>query len=375
MDLIHFFGYDPENSEERDSLIAFVSSRLSSMEIGAWDYYSYRSQQGPEFYFARERGAEPFSFNIHLHGFTDEFLILTERLSDPEAPMDGLIKARTDSGETFFWENPRAEGDEIPERRENMPLVFKPPNFHWYDHLKFPARARVQLAAFPFQVELFPHGYHFPVSDKAQEDLLRFYASPIGLRLVEDNLFHPILEFGGIITAVSSFTYELSNRLMHLASVQTLGLCMDMLIPASATDSAPTPGMSVRASCWLTGRIKEVYPARLEEAVPSWVFLLQTRVAGAFYHDLGEKSQMLGFWDYLALQREPENPHDPRAVAVLTPDGDMLGYIPRDRNHEIAALLDQGEKMHARLIYKFLRDSTQEYIIRIYTRNSVRLDR
>ena len=72
-------------------------------------------------------------------------------------------------------------------------------------------------------------------------------------------------------------------------------------------------------------------------------------------------------------RREPENEHDPRAVAILTPDGDMLGYIPRISNQRIAALLDAGEKAHARLIFKSLQGSSQEYIFRVYTRGSIRL--
>jgi hypothetical protein len=60
-------------------------------------------------------------------------------------------------------------------------------------------------------------------------------------------------------------------------------------------------------------------------------------------------------------------------VALLTAEGEKLGYIPRDRNQEIAALLDRGEQMHARLIFKFLNGSNQEYIVRVYTRGSILL--
>ncbi len=372
IDLIRFFGYDPENSQEQSDLMEWVTSRVSQMDIDAWHYFSYRSRQGPEFYFVKESGKESFSFNIHLHGFNDQQLVLTDWLPDPEAPMDGLIKARTNSGEAVFYESKQAGKEDQPEWRENMPLVFKPPNFHWYDHLKLPALARVQLAAFPIEIELYHHGYRFPVSEE-NKDLLRYFASPVGVSLVANNIYHPILEFGGNITAVSSYSNELRGRLMHILTVQTLGLTMDVLIPASAAAQTPIPGMSVRATCWLTGRIKEIFPLGADEKSLSWVFLMQTRVAGAMYHDLGEKKYALGFWDYIELRREPDNPHDPRAVALLTAEGEKLGYIPRDRNQEIAALLDRGEQMHARLIFKFLNGSNQEYIVRVYTRGSILL--
>ena len=85
IDLIRFFGYDPENSQEQSDLMEWVTSRVSQMDIDAWHYFSYRSRQGPEFYFVKESGKESFSFNIHLHGFTDQQLVLTDWLPDPEA--------------------------------------------------------------------------------------------------------------------------------------------------------------------------------------------------------------------------------------------------------------------------------------------------
>ncbi len=40
----------------------------------------------------------------------------------------------------------------------------------------------------------------------------------------------------------------------------------------------------------------------------------------------------------LTLRPEPENPHDPHAVAVLLADGQAVGYVPR----EIAPLVGAG---------------------------------
>lgn len=373
--LLDYLGYELNNEQDRSRFIDMATSRLSVLRIGAWEYLSYRSIQGPEVYFGKDMLDKVNSFSVHFHSFTSQELLLTERFPDPESAPEGLFGARTANGENLYYGEDNAEGERQHTTRDSMPLVFKPPNFHWYDHIALPARGLVQLAAFPKEIQLVPPGSAFPMPGKESEQKLRFYASPIGVHLVEKGVFHPILEFGGLITALSSYTNELSNKLVYVATVQTVGLSLDLLIPAGMTPLAPTPGMLVRATCWLTGRIKEVYPAEPQETVPSWVFLLQTRAAGTFYHDLGDKKPLLGFWDELTLQREPENTYDPRAVAILTPDGEKLGYIPRDRNQDCAALLDAGEKMHARLIFKFLQDSSQEYIVRVYTRSSVRLEK
>ena len=40
----------------------------------------------------------------------------------------------------------------------------------------------------------------------------------------------------------------------------------------------------------------------------------------------------------MTLRPEPDNPHDPHAVAVLLETGEPVGYVPR----EIAPLVDAG---------------------------------
>jgi hypothetical protein len=52
--------------------------------------------------------------------------------------------------------------------------------------------------------------------------------------------------------------------------------------------------------------------------------------------------------DKLALIREPENPHDPKAVRVEW-HGHKLGYVPRDDNVDLARLMDNGDRVEARI--------------------------
>jgi hypothetical protein len=52
--------------------------------------------------------------------------------------------------------------------------------------------------------------------------------------------------------------------------------------------------------------------------------------------------------DFLVLIREPNNPHDPRAVRVEW-NGEKLGYLPRAENRAVAAEMDQGGRVEARI--------------------------
>jgi HIRAN domain len=44
----------------------------------------------------------------------------------------------------------------------------------------------------------------------------------------------------------------------------------------------------------------------------------------------------------LRLRRDPENPHDPRAIAVDTGEGAQVGWVPRELAARIAPELDAG---------------------------------
>jgi hypothetical protein len=52
----------------------------------------------------------------------------------------------------------------------------------------------------------------------------------------------------------------------------------------------------------------------------------------------------------LALRRDPANPHDEHAIAVLAPGGGQLGWVPRELAAEIAPRLDAGEPWSAVLL-------------------------
>lgn len=51
--------------------------------------------------------------------------------------------------------------------------------------------------------------------------------------------------------------------------------------------------------------------------------------------------------DTLDLVREPLNPHDPLAVAIVTVSGTKVGYLARDRACWIAPKIDRGMPLNA----------------------------
>ena len=58
--------------------------------------------------------------------------------------------------------------------------------------------------------------------------------------------------------------------------------------------------------------------------------LIVTHVAGAVHRPEALASDGAAPGSALALRAEPDNPHDPNAVAVLLASGEPVGYVPRD---------------------------------------------
>ncbi len=77
--------------------------------------------------------------------------------------------------------------------------------------------------------------------------------------------------------------------------------------------------------------------------------LVQSSPLAGFRYYAGETLwQEMREGDRLALIREPQNTHDPNAVRVEW-QGRKLGYLPRAENRAVAAAMDVGEQVDARI--------------------------
>ena len=84
------------------------------------------------------------------------------------------------------------------------------------------------------------------------------------------------------------------------------------------------------------------------------LLIQESPVAGFQYHDGETVWPRLSAGDSLRLLREPDNPHDRRAVAVYWGTS-KLGYVPRAANTAVSQMMDRGERLAARV--KRLRES------------------
>ena len=78
------------------------------------------------------------------------------------------------------------------------------------------------------------------------------------------------------------------------------------------------------------------------------VLIQHSPLAGSQYYALSTVWQEIRPGDALALVREADNRHDRHAIRVEW-RGHTLGYVPRTENRVIAAALDAGDRLTARV--------------------------
>ena len=74
------------------------------------------------------------------------------------------------------------------------------------------------------------------------------------------------------------------------------------------------------------------------------IYLISARIAGSFYvNDIEELVENIDIGSKLKFVREPNNEYDKLAILVKDPEGNKLGYVPRDDNPILARLMDAGK--------------------------------
>ena len=80
------------------------------------------------------------------------------------------------------------------------------------------------------------------------------------------------------------------------------------------------------------------------------ILVQNSPLAGFQYHAGMQLWQAMKPGDALTLVREPDNRHDANAVRVDW-HGQKLGYLPRAENRAVAAEMDRGTRIEARIAH------------------------
>lgn len=94
--------------------------------------------------------------------------------------------------------------------------------------------------------------------------------------------------------------------------------------------------------------MQQVLPLESQPQTPKQVVLQRTALAGFRHHEAPELWSAFRRGQILTLVREPENRHDPLAIAVCW-RGRKLGYLPRTANLFVSVLMDKGRTITAQI--------------------------
>jgi hypothetical protein len=84
-------------------------------------------------------------------------------------------------------------------------------------------------------------------------------------------------------------------------------------------------------------------------AAEARIIVQESPLAGFQYYEGKALWDMMRVADALRLVREPRNPHDANAVRIEW-RGEMLGYLPRRENADVARQMDLGAPVKARVV-------------------------
>lgn len=89
--------------------------------------------------------------------------------------------------------------------------------------------------------------------------------------------------------------------------------------------------------------------AKAKKIASKFISLFQCHVAGLQYYQGPMIFSHLKPGVQLKLLREPNNPHDSKAIGVFISNGHKRGYVPRTHNPLPADLMDNGHKLKSSL--------------------------
>ena len=78
------------------------------------------------------------------------------------------------------------------------------------------------------------------------------------------------------------------------------------------------------------------------------ILVQRSSLAGSQFYALDRLAPQMRVGDPLTLIREPTNGHDSHAIRVEW-HGQQLGYVPRANNRALAAAMDRGDRIVARI--------------------------
>jgi hypothetical protein len=357
--ILDCLGFAFFNDYEYSEFLRSAANKEEPLFTRHGSYVNWVFGNGIEIWSQIDQRHRVVAMKPHFDGQNTQMIAIERGFPRADNPLDGTLVG---------WLNPDVgrNGDEISFWGSH-PIVFDSPAFDWYHEMPFPLVARVHLSAFAKAFDIVEADLNDHPNSSQPVQLAQDFFIPSGT-FADEQSENPIAEaiFGGTVLECRVLYNMISKKNFTRATIRTHGMDIDTVIAPHSLKRPLEKGDIVRGVFWLSGKVLELMETFTKEA-PIYRGRLfgEMALAGVEFQDVEERIKQLSYGEQVFLMREPDNSHDPRAIAVLTRENIKLGYIPRSQNYVLAKLLDLGKQIACHVVNKFIEPRPIIYV-RVY---------
>ena len=255
----HFeaIGFAVRDEDDVNALASRAIREGQLVRVAGGEYHRWTPGGGPEVW-VQVTGRRWLGITPHFAGSTSMRAGIVGRVRLPDdTPLEGHL---------YAWANPPAEG---PLDAGDYPFVFAVPDFRTLDGMRVPVAARVQIAAFAHDLELFATEEAYLA---AQDPAMVFAPEsfiPAGMFGEEGEEPEPMALINGRVLAAERRENPAGMAFwwMH---VRTLGGEVDVVAEEALVAEPPVVGGMVSGEFYLTGRVTPDAPSAPAEERSWW---------------------------------------------------------------------------------------------------------
>jgi len=259
---IGFVAHELSDIGELADLAAHAATPVETR--GGLCYLHWAGKSGAEMWLQLSRDSKLIGLLPHFAGRSRTRIALTELVNRAD-------KSELDQA-YYAWVEPKPG-----EQHRTFPFVFDCPNPLVHGDLPCPTVATVQLAAFPFDVTLYPSLAAFEAEQQADQQAEREdeidddeHGTPetfsaVGLAPAEGIPLctaEALAMLTGVVKAAATYENELTKEPFHWALIECLGSELDVVIDPRSVPEPPVVGGIVSGLFSLSGRFVEYEKAR-----------------------------------------------------------------------------------------------------------------
>lgn len=240
---IGFVGTTSEDLTRLTDLAAHASRPVETR--GGYCYLHWAGASGAEMWLQLSRDSKLIGLNPHFAGLGRMRVSLVQTIDREDAtPLDQAYYAHAEP----------EPGDD----HRTYSLVFDCPNPLTHPDLACPTVATVQLAAFPFHVELFPTVAEFEAKfDEGDGPPQPASLAPIGPHAIDGTELQAaeaLAYLTGVVQQTAEHRNELTGEIFHWALIDCMRSSIDVVIDPRTVSAPPHVGGVVCGVFSLSGR-------------------------------------------------------------------------------------------------------------------------